>query len=372
MKRYWKGIFITAIVVLTIGTYYIQSAIAENKNPEFVMSTTAGNEAEVKDLIFNASYHENRKRDSLWISAEGTMYSQELSYIDRLGGRHTDPQIVHLQEEYRNFMRGKPADPSKFYEDERMLLYVEENTDSLYSSDGISLRLEILDKSSNDTKTMTIKVPDTTDDNFLNVEDVQMVNGEINVITRNFLQMRQTGFGTSEELHVYQIDVGVQEVVYDETIRLDNESSESVRFYSEYISDANLGSTEYAVFKVDREELQQKNGEYYQEKTGTELIAYNLKTNEQEKLELPEKVEKAIDTDSLSNSMGGLHLGIKDGKMYLADRYKDHDKQANILVVDVETGETLYEGSFEMKHPEENQDNYHLSINELIIEGEKS
>jgi glutaredoxin-related protein len=128
MTKYWKSISIAVITVAAIGFFYIQSTLAGTNYPEFGIETLSGNEEAVEDLILDGDYREgNIKGDNFQITAEGTQYNGELSYFDRLDRDYRFPEMNQLQENYKDFMRGKQS-MFQLAENERYLVYANINS----------------------------------------------------------------------------------------------------------------------------------------------------------------------------------------------------------------------------------------------------
>src|SRR5690625_3643108 len=126
MKRYWKLITIATVIVLTIGTFYIQSSLAKNKYPTFSIKHQSGDETLVENVTIHGTYNEG----DVWIgnigiSIEGMTEHNQFSYLDMLTGKYLDTEIKRLQKEHRNFMRGKGEDTSLFFDDKDTLAFVD-------------------------------------------------------------------------------------------------------------------------------------------------------------------------------------------------------------------------------------------------------
>lgn len=214
--RYWKLISITAMVLLIIGTYYIQSVFAESGKPEFILQTENGKSELAQSLLLKGHYLEQGQREFLQISSDGTLYQNELPYFNRLMFGSTDPYIVNLQEEYRNFMRGKGGRAGPFYENQSMLIYAQIATGMEQTNGQMKLSFEVMQKDSRETSSLLVNIPKQQNYDFLIVEDIKAVNGELKVTTQN-LGRRQS------EYHVYTIDIGQEQVVEDTLIGLDSE-----------------------------------------------------------------------------------------------------------------------------------------------------
>ncbi|MBY7142187.1 hypothetical protein KFZ56_03585 [Virgibacillus sp. NKC19-3] len=401
MKRYWKLISIIVVVIVTIGTYYVQSAVADNAYPAFGFEHKSGDKEEINDLTLDANYREGTQGDNpLQITADETVYHDEQSYFDRLNDFYPT-KIKELQEEYRGFMRGKGATPSQFYENGSMLIYA--NVDST-SSGNHAFELEIMQKESSETTAFKLDVPASDNIQSISIEAIQVMNHEVKVMTRNFSGMDPTGFNTQEDMHVYDVDVANQKITNDEVISPNLEQNNADSANGTIINNAtDEDSKAFMLINFDyMENSQQEDGISYSEQTGKEIIAFNLETNETEQLDLPaelensahtavlhdstiyfsaitdtdvevsafsmdsQEIERNIQMDQLEAEAGQPHMQIKDNKMYLVSSHKDNDVQAAILVVDLDTGDTLYEGTIEQQGNE--QVAYDMDISNVSIE----
>ncbi|MGB2993820.1 MAG: hypothetical protein WBB47_14400, partial [Paenisporosarcina sp.] len=127
MKKYWKFTSIIAVIVLSIGTFYVNSAMSATQYPEFVINKKSGNAEEIKSLVLEGGYHEgssmNYTNNHLEITSDGSEYRNGSSLLDLVIGRPA-PMIQELQDEYRNFMRGK-ENLDSFFENNKLLAYAD-------------------------------------------------------------------------------------------------------------------------------------------------------------------------------------------------------------------------------------------------------
>lgn len=121
MKRYWRLISVGIIIVLSVGTFYIQSSLAGNKFPDFVLQKKSGD----VEVTLEGNYQGRHINRNVRITAEGATYAEEYSFLDRIKGVPRDPNITRLQKDYRNFMRGKGNSIHMFAEDKDLLAYAD-------------------------------------------------------------------------------------------------------------------------------------------------------------------------------------------------------------------------------------------------------
>lgn len=396
--RYWKLISITAMVLLIIGTYYIQSVFAESGKPEFILQTENGKSELAQSLLLKGHYLEQGQREFLQISSDGTLYQNELPYFNRLMFGSTDPYIVNLQEEYRNFMRGKGGRAGPFYENQSMLIYAQIATGMEQTNGQMKLSFEVMQKDSRETSSLLVNIPKQQNYDFLIVEDIKAVNGELKVTTQN-LGRRQS------EYHVYTIDIGQEQVVEDTLIGLDSEEqAETGNINHVFVLH---GPSDYLVLQQEKQtQVPLENGDVHIEPVGTEFITHHLETDEQAKLEVPDSFQESIQAAVVSGStvyffiadesgtklvaldiateeivfQTTFELPVNGGEMrsqlmkatedhiYLVTPYQDKAIQAAVLAIDAATGELVYEGTIGTEQNEEELPNYTVEINEIAIQ----
>ncbi|WP_100012270.1 hypothetical protein [Lentibacillus sediminis] len=396
--RYWKLILIPAMVFVIMGTYYIQSAIAGSGKPEFILQENGGDSELAEDLLLRGHFVAQRNvahMDNLQITAEGTLYSEELpSYNQR--AFYTDPYIANLQNEHRNFMRGKVEDANQYYESSSMLVHATTDNPANFTIGKIELSIEVMQKDSGETSGLTIDIPENYV--YMYVEDVRVTNGELKVATQNHIE------GPSE-YHVYTIDIGQEKLVEDTLIGMETEEQSE----TENIDSLTMlhGPSDYLVFQqTKRMEVPQENGEIHIEPSGTEFITYNLKTGEQAKLEVPDSLQGNIQDTSVIGSnvyflaeaesgtelvaleidtgeiafqtpvelpvageeMRSHMMRVTEDHIYLATPYHNKANQAAILAIDAATGELVYEGTIATEQNQEELPDYTVEFYQMAIQ----
>lgn len=342
MKRYWKLISIALIIVLTIGTFYIQQSSAKNSYPGFIIKTISGDESEIKPLEIDAAFIKEGIWTNMLISSEGTEYYEGLSIVNEVFNYYSEPEIKRLHEEYRNFMRGKIGDPSKYYEDDNLLIYAYVDGDygfSGYEPSDFEFEIAVLDKDSNDKTTFKIPLPDQNRYHYVNVEDVQLVNNELIVVTHNSIRFNDNLEYVEDdntEMHVYSFDIGEEKLLKDEIIEFSTLDKENLYVMSKYsLNNQNkMGSNPFIVFRSEIGKVpNEEEGYYSHEPVEIELIAYNLETNEQVKMDLSEEIEEGYRPETM-----------EDHYMYLK---KISDSQVDIIRYNVETNEVDVKQTFD-------------------------
>lgn len=84
MKRYWKLIAIVTVIVLTIGTFYVNSALSAGSYPEIVFKKESGNEELVEPLILGGNYFADNIGHGLELTAEEATFEGERSFFERI------------------------------------------------------------------------------------------------------------------------------------------------------------------------------------------------------------------------------------------------------------------------------------------------
>lgn len=405
MEKYWKFTAIITVIVLSIGTFYVNSAMSKTEYSKFAIKKQSGNEEEIQELVLDGYYHEggsmNYTNTNLKITSDGSEYRNGSSFIDQIIMQPA-PMIKELQEEHRNFMRGKGQFVDSFYENEKFVAYadVKYKIGALASSD-YKFAISVLNKDDGSTTSFTIKVPDSSEVEHINVEDVQMVDNELNLITHNMI--RDNGKHLNEK-HIYTFDLSTKKIINHETIFSILEQQSDSYVDARLIKTNPKQANENVVFLKTQSKIIQQEESERMEESSQELIAYNLKTKEKEKIDLPESLKEhqvsffdgstiyftkynehdlvvtpfSVEnkeagnefTIQLSNSTSNVKppiIMVKDSKLYATTNITNLETKASITVVDVKTGETLYEGELVRKVPPKSMEEFELYIYEMAV-----
>lgn len=405
MMRYWKIISITIISILAIGAFYIQSALAENNFLDFTFTIKSGDEEAVENLMLQGSYYgEGEQGQNVTIQTTGTTYSNNNSLLDSINPYYIDPKIKRLQKEYRSFMRGKENNIAPFYEDEKLLVYADVDWGSMINDQDFTFDIEVLEKESGETEAFELEVPEKNKYDYIYVENVQMADGELKVITRQSVKRKN-----QNEFHVYRFDVSAQKLISDDLITSYQDETDTGWSYTDLISSSNISGEEnkYITFvKTILEDVQGEGGEIYSEEVAKELVTYNLETKQMKSTELPDEINgeshnavligkmvyfgqdseaggeliaynieseeidsnQTIDLLSKEQEDFGLLMKIHEGKMYIANLFIDRDTNGKIAVIELDTGEILYEGFVNVENSKTAPSGYELFLNEIKIQ----
>lgn len=387
MKKYWKLITLVTVVVLTIGTMYVGSAIEASKYPIFVIEHEQGNEAEVEQVMIDGQYEVGDDFISTRITAEGTTYHEPSSYIDNmLQEPHLPAEMKHLQKEYYSFMRGKDEELNKYFEDQNYLVYVTINNDYYAYSKGHESKrefiIDVLDKQTNKTASFDVPIALGEQHDYINLQKIQLLNDQLKIFTVNdyVTDVEQTG---ENEIHLYSVDIEKGKLISDDVIDFQAEYEGEDQYISIYAI-GNGGKAEpskYIIYAIDVNADTNNDDELLER----QLIAYNLETNKQEKIVLPEAYDEETHPLALSNStlyfinesvdnievigydldkdqietkqtfaipemeegLTGSYM-FENDKLYMAHPLEVGKVDSNITIGDPKSGEILYEGSIKL------------------------
>ncbi|WP_099156610.1 hypothetical protein [Virgibacillus ndiopensis] len=405
MNKYWKLIIIGIVIILSIGTFYIKSALTVSKYPEFVIEKQSGDESEVDNVVINGNYYARSTiGESLTLTSNGSKYKSEQSFLKQLDGYGGIASIRQLKEKHRNFMRGKSGSPDHFYEDEHYLVYgeVDYQVNSLSPRD-FRFSISVLDKVEDKTNSFEIDVPDVKELDYMNVDDVQMMDGKLKIFTKNVT-------GGNEAVHLYSLDIASEKIVdHKEVISneglLENQSGQIM-----ILSETNpMQKHQNVLFeKSVIEDVEQSEGYYVSEEVSSELVAYNLETDESHPIALPEKIHaseqrtmfddstiyfveespndvvvtpyllnegikgefKFTLRDSKNNDASveeSKTITINNGKVYAVTMMMDAKKAAVLVVGSLKTGKTLYTGEIIPKDPLKDEIDSSLYVTDIQI-----
>lgn len=404
MKKYWKFTSLLTVILLSIGTFYMNSAMSAPQYPDFVINKKSGNIEEINSLMLEGGYHEGSSMDytnnHLKITSDGSEYRNGSSLLDLVIGRPA-PMIQELQDEYRNFMRGKVQNLESFFENNELLAYAEVKykMGSMKSRD-FKFAISILDKEGGNATSFTIKVPDSSVVEYMYVEDVQVVDNELKIITHNYTSENEKYF---DEKHIYTLDISTGAIKNNENI-FSISDQDDTHIDAHLIKTNPKEANENLIFLITQSEIIHHEESDMEGETSQELISYNLKTNEQKTIKLPENLKEhqisffdgstiylsklsekylVVTPFSIENDQAGkeftLQLSnetsnteppmivVKDGKLYVTTQLTNLTTKASVAVFDVKTGETLYEGEVERMDSPKNMEEFELNIYEMSV-----
>jgi hypothetical protein len=400
MKKYWKIICISILIVAIISSYYIQkTAMASKNDRSFKIETISGNKEEIENLILQTSYKSNDFYHMLYISKDGSTNPNNQSFFRDLIAPN-EPMILRKYiDEHRNFMRGKEFDPRKYFEDKARLIYTTFLDDGRKEAKGnvLTLQIDTLDKNTNDSSSFKIDIPVQPSYDWVIVNDVYVGNGKINILTTNYLSANYLVKGR-EELHIYTIDENSKELERDSILAelvSDERGTSNIRIFNENNTTQNENYYLYMVEKYsDRKEDTEP------EVISSQIYLYNNAKNEAEEWIIPEElkpyrkamhiheetifipvysangltlhryhIEKkqwekpfTLQYSSITSEKDAPFLRITEGKFYLVYRVSDGQW---LSIVDLKTGELIYEGKIISEDKKNQEADSSLTIEQL-------
>jgi len=394
MKKYWRTILISFIVVAIIGTYYFQKVAMASKNDvSFKIETTSGNKEEIENLILHTRYQSGDSLRWFYITKDSSTNMINQSFFEDLLASNEHEILEEFIQEYRGFMRGKELNPNMYFEQNTRLIYATflDNGRKERQGSFLTLQIDTLDKNTNDSSFFEIDTPVQANYDWINVKDIYVGNGKIKILATNYL------YNGGEELHIYTIDEDKKELENDSIIAK-LASEERVNAIRVFNANDNIQNQDYYLYMVEKFGKHKGDGE--REITSSQIYLYNNVTNEQEEWIIPDElkpyrksivmhganifipvysanglklhrytIEKKqweepfiINYESTANDNEIPFLQITDSKLYLVNHMTDGYA---LFINDLRTGESLYEGKI-VNGKKENQDpDYSLYIEQV-------
>ncbi|WP_217587274.1 hypothetical protein [Lentibacillus saliphilus] len=409
MNKYWKSILVFTMIVLGIGTFYAQSIFASGGYPDFKIKTIAGDAKEAEAIQVRAHYSAPKYEGSVTITANGTSDMNDLTFWERLDGMINNPDYRRLTTDYRQFMRGKYMWGQNMYEDDDHLAYADIHYDfRSFQAGNFNFNIAVLDKENDETNEFTYDVKDDRAINHMYVESVEKVDDELKVFTT----INRYSNGSDEhEIRLYIFDLNTQDLVDVKTVESVVDEGEYDAYLQMLRESDTLKPKDYVVFR--RELIEHKvvedeaNGNYEEPHTvESDLIVYNLKTDELETLDMPKQLEEKarvnlfdgknlyfteandtgltiitysikdqnilherhVDIDHAENVEEYAHLTVQNDRFYINYNQPESNQLPTIYILDTETGDIVYEGNIVAKTPADLPEDYSFSIFQLAVQ----
>lgn len=420
LKRLWKLITLTIVIIAVLVAYFVYTSLVVAKQfPDIEIKTITGDEELIENVILTGDvYQEDSYTSSFMISAKESKYQSELSFIEDLSSTFPPDEVSHLKKDYKSFMRGKWNSPGSYFHNEKYLAYAVAKSEEWNGMNNLNyyFEVDVLSKETNESNSFTIEIPDR--ENFDNVQviDVQVINEELKVVTH-------IGYYTANqryeyEIKVYSIDIDSNKITSDETIARDENDQEDSNKGSSYsvLNDfVDLGEQKNLV--IEKEDYLQKKVKAEDNTDSAEtqtvsrtLFVYDLENSEQKQLNpSKEKLNEimsleygmlAFSTDAtvylaytdgdyltilgydLENGNEELEyrinieeLGIKeprvlkmkDSRFYLTDLQLTNESSAKVIVGDITTGKVMYEGELALKEAKFESNKDRLELTNIVI-----
>lgn len=392
MKRYWKTISICLVTLLVIGTFYIQSSLAKSVDIKIEFEKVHGDEKELEKLMLSGNYlvDDPYLFQPLRMTSEETINPTNLSFPQKLSRLGIPSYLEEMVKKHKNFMRSKDLNSNNFFEDESLVAYA--YIKNSHERD-FNFEIEVLTKKTNDIMSLWLDVPERENYGWMQVEDVQVLNGELKVITRDF------HLDGTNELRVYTFDMKEQKMISDDMIASIPESKNGWSDVSLINDTYSIQQQKYLLIKSEAFENEDSDGE--PNLVVNEFIIYDIENNQSKKMMAPNEILESIDGSSAiynstlfipsqtvngvdvhqydiesdkwgktlafnltdnGNNEDGPYSQIVNGKLYMI--YATSSGHT-IVVGDLETGESLYEGKLKVTNQGEVQKDYQLYIHEI-------
>lgn len=403
MKKYWKFTAIIIVIVLSIGSFYVNSATSAEKYPTFVIQTLSGDAQEIKPLMLKGTYVDtssmNYVNSSLAISAKGSSY-QSQSYLDQLVGN--PPTLIKgLQEKHRTFMRGKAYMADWFSENNQFLAYADVDY-ALVSSRNYKFDISVLNKDDGTINSFKIEVPDGRELDYLFVENVQIIKDKLYIITDNMIRNNGNQY---EEKQIYTIDIATKKIINQEAIIQVPNSQEQTRIDVQLVRASPTKASEHLIILKTKNKVSEDMESTSDEVVSQEIILYNIVTKEKENINIPNlRLDRAelsffdgstiyfmmLDEQKLlvtpyrlsDDTIGqaySLQLSsekgtmpdpmtiVKDGKLYVTSSQMSSVINSDVIVADAYTGKTLFKGQVAVDGSSKDNVHFDLSLHELFV-----
>ncbi|MED4079793.1 hypothetical protein P4637_15755 [Halalkalibacterium halodurans] len=368
MGRYWKLVILVTGIVVVLGTFFIQTTLANLALPEFDIKKVTGDLAEIDPVIINGYYEDRIVRSDMWITSKETVHLNERSFFERMNDlQFHSPLVQDLYKNNRSFLRGKNFYSGTFIENDEQIIYVSLPWDQTNDT-AVQVEIAILDKQSKEETLFQLDIPNGEKYFYLYLEQVIVREDELHIaasVSSHF---------DDEEMHVYSIDLAKQTVTHDTLI------SDQDSYLQTYVDD------DQPTFLVFEKNLYQEVEESHSEFVDKQLMYMDLATKEVVNLDLPfeldedkivhlendtlyllslaekqlmiegfnlvteEVLEKTIDMPLLSNvTINNYVMALSGQKVYLTRSNPNENRGAPITVIDFLTENMLFEGTIEPK-----------------------
>jgi hypothetical protein len=400
MKRYWKIILLCFVAAIAIGTFYISSGFADQKNITIEFEKVNGNEDELNDLTILGDYLVGNIYHSLKIQKGETIDNTNRSFFEQLDKTNVSPVFKGLVENYSGFFRSKHLDPGYFFENEELLAYAGLEGENVYvnTMSEITFDIDVLNKETKKTTSIESDVPGSNQYGWMDVGDVQVIDDEIKVFIRGFRK------DEGNDLLVYTFNINEQKLVSHETYFSTPEVESGWADLRMVNDHGSIHQEKYQIIIMETYDDQNaKSMDGGPTLVANEVLIYNIESNQSEALTVPDEMLGLNDSPTFTLFgttiymynliVNGLEVNYYDietgkwgekrtfnlpdqtyaedapyfevlnGKAYIISAF---DKGHKLLIADTKTGETLYEGNLTVKNKKGQQKDYHLYFHEMI------
>jgi len=406
MKRYWKIILLCFVAIIAIGTFYIRSGFADQKNITIEFEKVSGNEDELNDLTILGDYSVGNIYHSLKIKKSETIDNTNQSFFEQLDRTNVSPVFKELIGNYSGFFRSKDLDPGYFFENEELLVYAGFEGENVYvnTMSEITFDIDVLNKETKKTTSIEEDVLGSNQYSWMDVRDVQVIDDEIKVFIQGY---RKDDRNEASDLLVYTFNINEQKLVSHETY-LSTPEVESGWADIRMVNDQDsIGQEKYHLIQMETyNDSNVKSMEGESTLVANEVLIYNIENNQSEKLAVPDEMLGMNDSPTFTlldsaiymynrteNGLEVNHYNIEtkkwaekqtfhlpnqkheedapyfetlNGKIYIITAI---DNGHTLSINDVKTGEPLYEGNLLVKNKKGQQKDYRLYFHEIQGDG---
>lgn len=265
----------------------------------------------------------------------------------------------------------------------------------------IKFDISILNKDDGKTTSFNITVPDGSAADYIFVEDVQVFGKELQVITQNTMR-KNDKFST--EKHVYTLDISAGKITKNEKVLSIPEEEDNSYVDAQLMNTNPLQANENVVFLITHSNFEEGSDGLRESSSSKKILFYNLKSQKKDTIDMPASLsdnqaiffegstiyfskfsEKNLIVTPLSvenHEVGDeftIHLSnevseevpplviVKESKLYAVSQIMNSKTNASVAVVNVETGESLYEGEVVMKYSPKNIQEFELYMHEMSV-----
>ncbi|TFB25101.1 hypothetical protein E3U55_01530 [Filobacillus milosensis] len=362
MKKFIKSTIVMILILGSLGTYYVQSAMVTNDLPRYHIEKVKGEEELIDNLIIRGTYSHEEVNDRFVLTNQGIEYSSELNIVERFEGQYNFTR-QRLREKYPDFMRGTQYVHNNLYEDDQYLILVKEDYEYEQSEAQHELEISMLNKESKEEKEFEVTVKEMS-----HIVDIQYVDSNVHI----YIKKRNH---QSQNISIVDLTINPNSgSIENETVLIESKQSNKKNQYvniSQLGESVNYAPMQYLLFRDQLETVEEGTDGMRVTDRESELLAYNTETGEDKKLDLSQKeyglaamfdgkylyfevyteqgdlvmkpynVESESFEDSITIEVGKQRTNIlktvKDGQLYIVHNSK-------VKVFDVQSGDVVYEG----------------------------
>ncbi|WP_027108086.1 hypothetical protein [Lacticigenium naphthae] len=393
MKRYGLLLLTIILFVSAFGWHYFSVEATHNQKPTFSYVTSRGNKEYVEKLKLVGSIYQpdNEYNQTNFIQkGEETLYEEDFPFLYQMDTVfYAHPSFQRLYENYPNFVKRKNYGNFLIETPETI---VEASVDwEKQQSTSTTIQVEKFNKESEDIKKYTFNLPLDNPAEYSYLESIEVVENKLILFLTHVGENKwEDGMNTTAvELFVYQIDLETEKIVSAEPFLTQFPATEfpaetnvsalnSINGDEDYkqkennlflINHENEGETltsianydskdnRHTILDIKEEWIDSPTQQIYEgetlyliekEEAGFTVRVFNIETN---KLETTLSVP--LTAALMQNFNGeyverGMRAAATNDLLYLVSTKSiQNGEDVTIVVVDLYTGQTVYEGTLE-------------------------